>query len=97
MKSDIFFFISSATTIFLTILVAIVLVYLIKILRDAKKISEQIKAETAAAAQDIASLRKTVKEEGEKIKKFVDFLATLSLGKYFTERKTPPKKRKKKV
>ena len=94
-KSDIFFFVTTVITILLAILVAVVLVYLIKILRDAKKITGHIKQEAEAIAKDISSLRETVRQEGEKIRKFVDFLRTLSLGKYFVSDKKTKKRSKK--
>ncbi|PIR97432.1 MAG: hypothetical protein COT91_01345 [Candidatus Doudnabacteria bacterium CG10_big_fil_rev_8_21_14_0_10_41_10] len=94
-KSDIFFFVTTVITILLAILVAVVLVYLIKILRDAKKIIGHIKQEAEAIAKDITGLRETVRQEGEKIRKFVDFLGTLSLGKYFVSDKKTKKRLKK--
>ena len=60
-KADIFFFITSAVVIALGIGLVIVLIYLIRILRNVKDISETVKEESAAVAGDISHLRSTVK------------------------------------
>ncbi len=73
-NANIFFFISSVGFIIVGLLLAIALVYIIKILGDIKHISSKAKIETDHLAEDIQDLRTNVKQEGVKIK---------HIGKFF--------------
>ncbi len=76
-KMDIFFFIASVSAILLTVLLIIVLVYLVKILRDLKYISTKARIETEKITEDIESFRQSVKQEGFKIKSIVNFASSI--------------------
>lgn len=62
LKSDIFFFITSAVVIAIGVGLVIVLFYLINILRDVKDVSKTVKNETKEFAQDLSQLRSGVKK-----------------------------------
>lgn len=66
--ADAFFFISTVALVVLSIGAAVALYYLIKILRNARDVSDRIKAESSEIAADIRKLRAVMKEEGVKWK-----------------------------
>ena len=76
-KSDAFFFITTIAVILVTIVVIIVAVYLIKILRDVKHISDKAKTETDLIAEDINELRTNVRRQGVKVRFFTNFINKL--------------------
>jgi uncharacterized membrane protein len=65
-KSDAFFFITSIAVIIVAVLLVILMVYLIRLSRDIKHITETAKEETDALAGDIDQLRLKAKKEGFK-------------------------------
>lgn len=75
--ADIFFFITSIAVILLTAALVALLIYLIRILRDLKKISAKVKDETELVAGDIDDLRRKTKEEGYRLKNFISFFSGL--------------------
>ena len=68
LKSDIFFFITSVAVIIIAILLVILIVYLIKVSKDIKYISQKAKAEADNIIQDVSTLRTNIKEQGGKVK-----------------------------
>jgi hypothetical protein len=66
--ADAFFFISTIALVVLSVGAAVALYYLIKILRNARDVSDRIKAESAEIATDVRKLRAVLKEEGVKWK-----------------------------
>lgn len=81
MKADIFFFITAIAVIILGILLAILVVYIIKISRDIKYISGKAKNEADLISQDLSDLRENVKEKGANLKYFFSFFSNLSKKK----------------
>jgi 5-bromo-4-chloroindolyl phosphate hydrolysis protein len=77
MKSDIFFFITSIAVVILTMLLAVAVAYVIKILRNVDDISTKAKDEAGLIKEDIAELRQNLKTEGSKIKYFTNFFNKL--------------------
>lgn len=77
MKSEIFFFITSIAVVILTILIGIVAAYLIRILRNVDDISAKAKEEAALIKEDVADLRQNIRDEGIKVKSFVNFFNKL--------------------
>lgn len=75
--ADIFFFITTIVTIVLGILFAVVIFYIILILRDLRHISELARKGGEKLAGDLDELRETAKEEGLKIKTIFDFFLAL--------------------
>jgi hypothetical protein len=67
LKSDIFFFVSTIAVIILTVLLIIALVYLIKILRDARYLADRAKKEGDAILDDVESLRLEARLTGLKV------------------------------
>ena len=72
-KSEIFFFITSIAVVILTILLGMAAVYLIRILRNVDDISKKAKDEAALIKEDVADLRQNIRDEGIKVKSFVNF------------------------
>lgn len=70
-KADIFFFIASIATVVITIILAILLIYGIKIAKRVKEITEMIKDESQNMVEDIAYVREQVKEQSEKFGSFI--------------------------
>lgn len=77
MKSEIFFFITSIAVVILTILIGIAAAYLIRILRNVDDISAKAKEEAALIKEDVADLRQNIRDEGIKVKSFVNFFNKL--------------------
>ena len=70
-KADIFFFITAVAVVCISVIFAVVLTYLIRILRNIKDVSEDfrhvsgtVRHESDAIARDINELRGSVKKEG---------------------------------
>ncbi|MEK7162010.1 MAG: hypothetical protein AAB729_04975 [Patescibacteria group bacterium] len=80
-KMDIFFVITSAAVILLGILLAVLIIYIIKISRDIKYISQRAKSEADLISQDLSELRQNVKDKGAKLKFFASFFNNLSKKK----------------
>lgn len=85
LKSDIFFFITGAMVLISGILVALVLFYLVRIIKDIKQISATVQKETQNIAQDVQDVRSAVKEEGIK-----------AVAAFFTGKKKTTRSKKKK-
>lgn len=64
--ADIFFFISTISLVVLTVAAAIALFYLIRILRNARDISDTIKSESGEIVADSKRLRAALRDEGLK-------------------------------
>lgn len=81
MKADIFFFITAIMVIILGLLLAILIIYIIKISRDIKYVSGKAKTEAGLISQDLSDLRENVKGKGAKLKYFLNFFNNLSKKK----------------
>ena len=77
LKSETFFFITSIATVILTILIGIAAAYLIRILRNVDDISKKAKDEAELIKEDVADLRQNIRDEGIKVKSFVNFFNKL--------------------
>jgi len=76
LKSDIFFFITSAVVIAIGVGLVIVFYYLINILRDVKDVSKTVKNETKEFVQDLSQLRVGVKK-GRVFSSFFSFFRSI--------------------
>ncbi len=76
-KMDIFFFITSIAVAVLTVLLAILIIYVIKISKDIKYISQKAKDEAELISQDLSELRENVVKKGLKLKYLVSFFNNL--------------------
>jgi hypothetical protein len=61
-KSDIFFVVTTFAVIIVTIVIVVAAVYVVKILKTVKYISDRAKQETDMMAEDIADLRSELKK-----------------------------------
>lgn len=61
LKSDIFFFVTTIVVAALGIALAIAIIYLIRILRDVKEISKEVKDETKQIVSDVSTFRNDIK------------------------------------
>ena len=63
LKANIFFLITALAVICITIILAVVLIYLVRILKDLKVISRKLKEQTELLSEDVNVLRKKIKEK----------------------------------
>ena len=66
-KADIFFFITTIAIVLLTVVAIVVAIYVVRILRDIKNLSEKVKIEGGEIIDDVKSARKNIKQEGSGI------------------------------
>ena len=76
-KADIFFFIASIATVVLTIILAILLIYGIKIAKRLKEITEMVKHESQNVVEDIAYVREQIKEQSDRFGSFLGSIVGL--------------------
>jgi predicted Holliday junction resolvase-like endonuclease len=74
---DVFFFVATVAVVILALLLAVLIIYIIKISRDVKYISHKAKSEADLIAQDLSDLRQNVKNKGAKFKYFWSFFNNL--------------------
>ena len=84
MKSDVFFFVTTLAVIVVSVALVIALIYLISILRDARKLSSRARLEGEAILDDLGNAREGVKQGGRKI---FEMIAALFIRKKITKRK----------
>ena len=65
-QADIFFFITSAAVLVVTIATLIALCFFIQILRDVRYTSKKVREETDKIISDVDGLREFVKKEGKR-------------------------------
>lgn len=85
MKSDIFFFITSIAVGFLTILLTIVIIYIVKIIRDIKYISGKAKTQADHISEDFDKLRENLKAQSSTAKSFFNFIGRFVKNKKSTK------------
>lgn len=78
--ADVFFFVTTIAVVVVGIAFTVVLVYLAKILRDVKEVTEQVKEETILFRRDIADLRGDVKKEGFRAQRIFMFFRNFFKG-----------------
>lgn len=74
-KADIFFFITSVSIVFITVVVLWGLFYVLRILRNVKNISDEAVMETKRVVEDIGELREDLKREGTGLIQKVSFFS----------------------
>jgi archaellum component FlaF (FlaF/FlaG flagellin family) len=85
--SDLFFIITGTAVIIITVLVAIGIVYVIMFVRTVKKVANTAQRATELVSEDLADLRKNVKERGISAGAFVDFAKSLARKKILPKKK----------
>ena len=78
-KADIFFVIASIAAVVVSALVAVALIYVIRIVRNVTDISERVRAESSALSQDLSELRASVRTKGLRLRQLVSFLAKVRI------------------
>ncbi len=73
LKSDIFFLVTTVVVIGLGVLIAVVLVYLVRILSDVKKLSKKVRQEGEHIVDDIEGLRENIKKNTIKLSDILSF------------------------
>jgi predicted Holliday junction resolvase-like endonuclease len=76
-KMDIFFFVTTIAVMILTVLLGILIIYIIKISKDIRYISQKAKNEAELISQDLSELRDNIKDKGMKLKYFMSFFNNL--------------------
>lgn len=80
-KADIFFFITAIAVVILSAAFAVVLVYIIRILKRVDEISERVKKESDAVMDEVASFRQNLKEEGLNFNRIISLFSKKSKRK----------------
>ncbi len=70
--ADIFFFISTIALVLISIAVIVASVYVIKILRNVKEMTDKMNAESSEIISDLKKLRANLRDEGVKWKHVAD-------------------------
>lgn len=73
LKSDIFFFVTTVVVAGLGVLIAVALVYLVRILADVKKLSKKVRQEGESIVEDIEGLRENIKKNTIKLSDILSF------------------------
>lgn len=77
LKADIFFVITAVSVVVLSVLVGVAVVYLIRILKNVRDISDTAKREADLLAGDIDDLRIGIKTKGSRLKSLFNFGAKM--------------------
>ena len=72
-QMHVFFFISSIGFVLLALILAVIGIYIVKILNDIKYITRKAKAEADILSGELSELRQNVREQGAKLKYFSSF------------------------
>lgn len=88
-KADIFFFVTSIAVVVFTIGVVIAMYYVVRILKEMKRVSKKISEEGDKIIGDVEYFREAVKNEGTKIKNVANFF----LGWFIRRQKREKAKR----
>ncbi len=73
LKADIFFIVTTVVVSIIGLLIALVLIYLIRILSDVKKLSRKVRQEGEALVEDIDDLRENIKRNTIKLSDILSF------------------------
>ncbi len=73
LKANIFFFVTTVVVVVLGVFLAFALYYVILILRNVRKISDQALVGSTALSEDLAELRQKLKAKGARLSTFFDF------------------------
>ena len=92
LQADIFFFVTTIVAVLVGILFVVVLVYAIKILRDARYIIRRAREESDLIFRDVEELRKFLKKEGSKAARVTQFIRGIT--SLFAKHKRSRKKKR---
>ena len=74
LKMDIFFVVTTIATLLITVLLVAVLIRVLRILKNVEDISELVEEEGKQLRQDLAGIRKNVRDEGLRVKHFLELI-----------------------
>ncbi len=82
LKSDIFFVITSIAVVFLTILFAVILMYLIIIMKNVTALSKKIKEEGSEIIDDARVMRREIKSKAGKMSALLSLIPERIIRRY---------------
>lgn len=84
--SDVFFIITGAAVVIITVLLVIGLVYLIMFIRTAKSVAKKAVRATEIVADDLNDLRASIKDKGVSLGAVADFTKKLGRKKIYPKK-----------
>ncbi len=84
--ADIFFFVTTIAVVVVAAVFTAALVYLVKILRDLKEVTAQVREETVLFREDLKGVRDEIRRDGFTLRGIFSILAKFFSGKERTSR-----------
>lgn len=81
MHADVFFFITALAVIVLSVGMAVVLYYVIGIVRDVRAVTEKVRSASNGLEQDFEELRAVLKKQGVRTKTVLELLLSFLMRK----------------
>lgn len=81
MHADVFFFITAIAVIVLSVGAAVVLYYVIGIVRDVRAITEKVRTASDGLERDFEDLRATLKKQGVRTRTVIELLLSFLMRK----------------
>lgn len=75
--ADIFFFVTTIAVVVVAAVFTVALIYLIKILRDVKEVTQKVREEASMIHEDIQNLRAEIKKEGFRLEGLLSFFRNI--------------------
>lgn len=91
-QADIFFFVTTAAIMVVTIALVIALVFFIQILRDVRHVSKRAREESDRFLTDMEELRRFLKKEGKRAINVKDVVGSI-IGTFSPKQKSPKRSR----
>ena len=91
-QADIFFFITAAAIMVVTIALVIALIFCIQILRDIRHVSRRVREESDRVLSDVEDMRRFLTKEGKRAID-VKYIVENIIGTFFPKRKSPKRSR----
>ena len=79
--ADIFFFVTTIAVMVVAAAFTVVLIYLVKVLRDVKSITEQVREEAVLFREDVKDLRGEIRKDGFRIERLFAILRAMTKRK----------------
>jgi len=79
--ADIFFFVTTIAVVIITIALTVLIVYLVKVFRNVRKITEMVSEETVLLRRDIGDLRSEIRMRGTQAIGVFDWIERFFGGK----------------
>lgn len=72
--ADIFFFVTTIAVVVITIALTVLVVYLVKVFRNVRKITDAVSEEMVLLRRDISDLRNEIRERGARAATGIDWI-----------------------